>query len=161
MPLVRIHGNKLPIVPAFDIVGVIVHLGAVAGELLLAVRGNTGVGGGAALFFSLIGVAVNRLIVAGIVVTFATFFPPSLYHYFSHMLFSLLCMPGHLPLVFPCRLEGMPVKEADGKLIWSRDVNVDNLLTENRLTKFLQTHSVRTEVFEGIFLDAGALAFSA
>src|SRR5699024_1179165 len=48
--LVRIHGNKLPIVPAFDIVGVIVHLGAVAGELLLAVRGNTGVGGGAALF---------------------------------------------------------------------------------------------------------------
>ena len=77
------------------------------------------------------------------------------------MLFSLLCMPGHLPLVFPCRLEGMPVKEADGKLIWSRDVNADNLLTENRLTKFLQTHSVRTEVFEGIFLDAGALAFSA
>src|SRR5699024_6880403 len=75
------------------------------------------------------------------------------------MLFSLLCMPGHLPLVFPCRLEGMPVKEADGKLIWSRDVNADNLLTENRLTKFLQTHSVRTEVLRASSLMLGLWHF--
>ena len=47
---VRIYGNKLPIVPTLDIVGIIVHLGAVAGKLLLAVRGDTGIGGGAALF---------------------------------------------------------------------------------------------------------------
>ena len=78
---------------------------------------------------------MNRLIVAGIVVTFATFFPPFLYHYFPHMLLALLRMLGHFSLIFPCRFKGMPVKEADGKLKRSNDMNAGNLLTESRFVK--------------------------
>jgi len=48
--LVGINTDKFPIVAAFDIVGVIVDLRLVAGELLVAVGGDTGVSGCASLF---------------------------------------------------------------------------------------------------------------
>ena len=60
---------------------------------------------------------------------------PFLYHYFPHMLLALLRMLGHFSLIFPCRFKGMPVKEADGKLKRSNDMNAGNLLTESRFVK--------------------------
>ena len=48
--LVGVDLHELPIVPPFDVGGVVVNLGGVAGLLFLAVRGNTSIGGGAAFF---------------------------------------------------------------------------------------------------------------
>ena len=48
--LIGINTDELPIVAALDIVGVIVYLRLVAGELLVAVGGDTGVSGCASLF---------------------------------------------------------------------------------------------------------------
>ena len=42
--LVRVYGNKLPVRASLDVVGVIIDLRLIAGELLVLVRGNTGVG---------------------------------------------------------------------------------------------------------------------
>lgn len=42
-PFIRIHGYEFPIVPAFDVVRVIIHLCFVAGSLLLMVGGDAGV----------------------------------------------------------------------------------------------------------------------
>ena len=48
--LIGIYRYKLPIISTLDVVRVIIHLRFIAGELLLAVRRNTGIGGSAALF---------------------------------------------------------------------------------------------------------------
>ncbi len=48
--LVRIDRYQLPIVPAVDVVGIVVNLGGITGELFLAVGGNTGVGSHPAFF---------------------------------------------------------------------------------------------------------------
>lgn len=52
-----------------------------------------------------------------------------------NMLLALLCVPGHFPFVFPCRFKGVTIKEADGKLKRSRDVNTGDMLTESHLVK--------------------------
>lgn len=48
--LVRIHGDERPVGAAGDVMGVVVDLCLVAGELLVPVGGNAGVGRDSALF---------------------------------------------------------------------------------------------------------------
>jgi len=47
---VRINIDELPIVPALDVIGVVINLGLVAGELVVVVSGNTRITGDLALF---------------------------------------------------------------------------------------------------------------
>ena len=49
LSFVRIYGNELPVGTALDVIGVVVDLRLVAGELLVPVRGDAGVGCNAAL----------------------------------------------------------------------------------------------------------------
>lgn len=47
---VRVHIDELPIVPALDVIRIVINLGLIAGELVVVVSGNTRITGDPALF---------------------------------------------------------------------------------------------------------------
>jgi len=87
-------------------------------------------------------------------------FPPFLFHDFPHMLFSLIRMLGHFPLIFPFGFNGVTIKKMYGKLKRCGDMDAGNLLTECRLIKFIEPYSFCTQFHQRFFLYAGTGAFS-
>jgi hypothetical protein len=43
--LVGVHGNKLPIVPALDVIGVVIDLRLIARELIVVISGDASIPG--------------------------------------------------------------------------------------------------------------------
>ena len=50
--LIGVHLHEFPVIPRLNVLGVVVDLRFIAGELLIAVRGDAGVGSDPALFLS-------------------------------------------------------------------------------------------------------------
>ena len=73
--LVGVHGHEFPIVPALDVIGVVIDLRLIARELIVVISGDASIQTRAypatfRFFCAESGVAVNRVRVAGIVWTF-------------------------------------------------------------------------------------------
>ena len=77
------------------------------------------------------------------VVTFATSFPPILFHFHAHVSFSFFGLFGHFTLVFPFSFIDVTVFEMDGQFGKPGDVNTRDPFSEGGFIKTVSPQSLR------------------